>query len=171
LADAKLFGDQLLVDAKGLHFQHGLDHWFSQFAAGVDRPNNVGIPGRLAVAPFGPAIGHVLGIGAQEQVVRVAARRLVAAMADKQAVRDRAAKVPIGDAVGAVVSSAAATNADDPITGLVQGSGEDPAPGDWYADDARHHALNCRLCRRHRVEKKKPHGARLMLAHAGGPAK
>lgn len=42
-------------------------------------------------ATFGVPVGHVLGMRAEEQVIRIDASRIVAAMADAQVIRDRAA--------------------------------------------------------------------------------
>jgi hypothetical protein len=50
-------------------------------------------------SPLGRHVGHVDGVAAEKQVGRVAARRIVAAVADIHALRDRTAGQAVGDAV------------------------------------------------------------------------
>ena len=75
-----------------------------------------------AAAPFGEHIGHVVSVGAEKQMIRVTARRIVTAMADEQARGN--------------LSMNATTDASWPILIVVRAAPIDPYAGSLVRTDS-----------------------------------
>jgi hypothetical protein len=85
-------------------------------ASGTIRVSN-----RYPVSPaaLGIHVGHVVGIGSEEQVARVRTRRVVARMKDIESVRDRANELGVGHATRNANACPATARADASVSLLI----------------------------------------------------